>query len=74
VAPEDITAGRARLEAEHGAADEVTMARRVIAQTARRYAALEPHERRRKQWALLARRGFSPETIQEALAAPEAHD
>jgi regulatory protein len=69
VSPADIAAGRARLEAEQGAADEVAMARRVLDQTARRYAALDPQERRRKLWALLARRGFSIDVINEALGA-----
>ena len=68
ISSEDIAMGRARLEAETGAADEVAMARRVLDQTARRYASLEPHERKRKLWALLARRGFSTDVIGEALA------
>lgn len=63
----DIAAGRSRLEAERGATDEVAMARRVLEQTSRRYAALDAHERRRKLWALLARRGFATDVIQEAL-------
>lgn len=67
VSTDDIVAARARLEAEHGGADEVAMARRVLDQTARRYAALEPSERRRKLWALLVRRGFSSDVIREAL-------
>lgn len=68
VSPADIAAGRARLEAERGATDEVAMAQRVLEQTARRYAALGSNERRRKLWALLVRRGFSTDVIQEALA------
>jgi regulatory protein len=68
ISSEDIAMGRARLEAEKGAADEVAMARRVLDQTARRYASLDPYERKRKLWALLARRGFSTDVIGEALA------
>ena len=67
VSPADIAAGRARLEAAQGAIDEVEMARRVLQQTARRYAALDSNGRRRKLWALLARRGFSTDVIREAL-------
>jgi regulatory protein len=67
VAAADISAGRARLEAEQGAVDEAAMARRVLEQTARRYASLEPKERRRRQWALLMRRGFGSDTIEQAL-------
>ncbi len=67
VSSPDIAAARARLEAEQGPADEVSLARRVIAQTARRYAALDPARRRQRLWALLARRGFAPDVIAEAL-------
>ena len=70
VSAEDIAAGRARLEAEQGGpADELAMARRVVEQTARRYAGLEPHERRRKLWALLARRGFPGDVIAQVVGA-----
>lgn len=71
VLPSDIAAARARFEDEQGAADEAAMARRVIDQTARRYAALESRERRRKLWALLSRRGFSPDVIAQALGTTE---
>jgi regulatory protein len=67
ISPEHIAAGRARLEVEKGPTDEVGMARRVIEQAARRYAALEPNERKRKLWALLARRGFATDVIAEAV-------
>ncbi len=67
----DIAAARAALEADQGSADEAAMARRVIEQSARRYAALAPAERRRRLWALLTRRGFGPEVIAAALAEPE---
>ena len=73
VSAEHIAAGRARLEAEQGPTDEIAMARRVVEQTARRYAALEPCERKRKLWAQLARRGFAPDVIVAAIGpAPEA--
>ena len=72
VLPADIAAGRARLEAERGETDEVAMARRVLEQTARRYAALDSYERRRKLWALLTRRGFSTDVIREALGMQES--
>ena len=71
ISPADIAAGRARLEAERGATDELTMARRVLEQTARRYASLAAEERRRRLWALLVRRGFATDTIREALGMHE---
>jgi regulatory protein len=67
VSSEDIAAARARLEDERGAADEVTVARKVVAQAERRYRALEPRVRRQRLWALLARRGFDGDTIESAL-------
>ena len=74
ISAEHIAAGRARLEAEQGPADEIAMARRVVEQTARRYAGLDPYERKRKLWALLARRGFATDVIAAAVGrAPEAH-
>ncbi|HUK63944.1 MAG TPA: regulatory protein RecX [Dongiaceae bacterium] len=65
--PADIAAARERLEQETGGADEVTLARRVLAQGARRLARLDPRVRRRRSWALLARRGFDPDVIEQAL-------
>jgi len=67
VAADDIAAGRARLEAQQGPTDEIAMARRVVEQAARRYAGLEPYERKRKLWALLARRGFATDVIAQAV-------
>lgn len=67
VAPDDIEKARAGFEEERGAADEVAMARRVIAQSERRYAALEPRVRSQRLYALLVRRGFDSEVIAEAL-------
>lgn len=72
VGAEDIAQGRARLEAESGAADEVAAAARVVAQVARRYAALEPRVRRQRLWALLARRGFDGDVIEQALKESQA--
>jgi regulatory protein len=67
VGPEDIAAARAKLEEATGAVDEVAGARRVIEQSARRYAALDARQRRQKLWALLSRRGFDSDTIEQAL-------
>jgi len=64
---EDIERARARFEAEQGPADEVRLARRVAVQAERRYAALDPRVRRQRLYALLARRGFDGDVIQQAL-------
>jgi regulatory protein len=74
VSSPDIVAARARLEADQGPADETSLARRVLAQTARRYAGLEPARRRQRLWALLARRGFAPDVIAEALGTAASAD
>lgn len=47
--------------------DEKEAARRVVEQCSRRYAGLEPAVRRRRLYGLLARRGFSPTTIEEVI-------
>lgn len=67
VEPEVIAAAQARLDAEQGAMDEVAGARTVIAQAGRRLRDLEPRARRQRLYALLARRGFSGDTIEQAL-------
>jgi regulatory protein len=67
VSREDVARARARLEENVGAVDEVAGARRVIQQSARRYAALDPRTRRQRLWALLSRRGFDSDTIEQAL-------
>ena len=67
VGREDIASARVRFEAEQGPADEVRLARRVAEQAARRYAALDPRVRRQRLYALLVRRGFDGDTIQQAL-------
>lgn len=70
----DIAAARERLERETGGADEVTLARRVIAQSARRLERLDPRVRRQRTWGLLARRGFDPDVIEQALREAPAGD
>jgi regulatory protein len=67
VAADDIDRARARFVEEQGGADEVRLARRVVAQVVRRYAALEPRARRQRLYALLVRRGFDGDTIEQAL-------
>jgi regulatory protein len=64
---EDIASARARFEETQGPADEVRLARRVAEQAARRYAGLDPRVRRQRLYALLARRGFDGDVIQQAL-------
>jgi regulatory protein len=68
----DIAAARERMEAETGGADEVSLARRALAQSARRLEKLDPRVRRQRSWALLARRGFDPDIIEQALRAAPA--
>lgn len=51
--------------------DEREAARQVLERCARRYAGLEPAVRRRRLYGLLARRGFSPGTIEEVMAEEE---
>ncbi|MGH3054797.1 MAG: regulatory protein RecX, partial [Gaiellaceae bacterium] len=71
---EDIAAARAKLEENVGPVDEMAGARRVIAQSARRFAALDPRARRQRLWALLSRRGFDSETIERALREPAGNE
>lgn len=72
VGREDIASARTRFEAEQGPADEVRLARRVATQAERRYAALEPRVRRQRLYALLVRRGFDGDTIEQALRQEQA--
>jgi regulatory protein len=72
IADEDIQTARGRLETLQGPADEVALARRVIEQSATRYARLDPYDRRRRLWAMLVRRGFATEIIEQAIAAVAA--
>jgi regulatory protein len=67
VSPDDVASARVRLEAATGEVNEVAGARRVVEQSARRYASLEPRVRRQRLWALLSRRGFDRDTIEAAL-------
>jgi regulatory protein len=71
ISAEDAGTARARLETETGAINEVESARRVLSQVARRYAKLDPRVRRQRLYALLIRRGFEGDTIEQALAAPD---
>jgi SOS response regulatory protein OraA/RecX len=43
------------------------MARRVVSQVAPRYATLDPRVRRQRLYALLVRRGFDGDVIEQAL-------
>jgi len=75
VTPADVAGAFERLaEEDPGARDEVEGARRAVAQAERRYRALDPQLRRRRLYALLARRGFDPDTIAAALEAPPPDD
>jgi regulatory protein len=65
----DAAEARTRLEEIQGAADEVVLARRVLSQVAARYARLDPRVRRQRLYALLLRRGFDVDAIEQALAA-----
>jgi regulatory protein len=67
IAAEDIATARARFIDEQGGADEVRLARRVVSQAERRYAGVEPRVRRQRLYALLVRRGFDGDTIDQAL-------
>lgn len=64
---EHIAEAQARLDEEQGVVDEVAGARRVLAQAERRMRGLDPRQRRQRLYALLARRGFSGDTIDAAL-------
>ena len=68
VGADDIAAARERFEVEQGGpADEGASALRVVQQAERRYAALDPRTRRQRLTALLLRRGFSYETIEQVV-------
>lgn len=75
VSGETIVAAKERFEVEQGgAADETDAARRVIEQAARKYAALDPRVRRQRLTALLLRRGFSYDTIEQVLRGAATAD
>src|SRR4030095_6702074 len=61
----ELENGPRHVEQEPGAADEVTTARRAIAQAARRYASLDPRVRRQRLYAMLMRRGFDGDVIEQ---------
>jgi regulatory protein len=68
VAEADVLAARGLLEQREGGVDEISTARKLIAQAERRYARLEPRVRSQRLYALLARRGYDGEIIRRALA------
>ena len=74
VALDDIAEARKRLEDSVGPVDEIAAARRVLGQSARRYARLDPRTRRQRLWSLLSRRGFDSDTIEHALREETAKD
>lgn len=53
------------------APDELAGAKELVKKYRIRYARLEPDVRKRRLYALLVRRGFSADTIREALSLPE---
>jgi len=67
VSGDDVERAFERFEESLGPADEVRLARRVAEQAARRYARLDPRVQRQRLYALLVRRGFDSETIEQAL-------
>ena len=67
VSAEDAALGRERLELEQGAPDELGAARKALEQAERRFRGLDPRVRRQRRYALLARRGFDSDTIEQAL-------
>jgi regulatory protein len=71
VSAPDFARARTEVEERLGAMDEVASAHRVITQSARRYARLDPRVRRQRLYALLARRGFDGDVIRRALEIPE---
>ncbi len=76
VSADDVSAARERFVAEQGGSDETAAgetaaALRVVRQAARRYATLDPRTRRQRLTALLLRRGFSYDTIEQALRPGE---
>jgi len=74
VGSEDVARAFERLGEESRGPDEVEGARRVVAQAARRYRALDPRTARQRLYALLLRRGFDRGTIEAALKLPPADE
>jgi regulatory protein len=74
VSADDIGEARRRFEEAEGAADETAAAQKVVQQSERRYGALDPRARRQRLTALLLRRGFSYDTIEQVLKATRVAD
>jgi len=70
IGAEDVARAFERQGEEASGPDEVEGARRVVAQAARRYQALDPRTRRQRLYALLLRRGFERAAIEAALKLP----
>jgi regulatory protein len=68
VADEHIVAGRGLIEEREGAADEISVARKLVQQVSARYERFEPRVRSQRLYALLARRGFDGDTIRRVLS------
>jgi regulatory protein len=68
IADADVLAARGLVEQREGGVDELSTARKLIAQAARRYAKLEPRARQQRLYALLARRGYDGDVIRRALS------
>ncbi len=68
VPDEAIVAGRGLIEEREGAADELAVASKLVAQVSARYARFEPRVRNQRLYALLARRGFDGDTIRRVLS------
>src|SRR5205814_8783508 len=62
VGMEDIARAPAEFPASASETNEDDLAQRVVRQAERRYAALEPHVRRQRLYALLVRRGCDGDT------------
>lgn len=69
IGDEAVESARATLEQQGATGDEQAAAAKLVAQAARRYAALEPRVREQRLYALLSRRGFDRDTIRSVLAA-----
>lgn len=68
IGDEAFDSARTALEQQGATGDEHAAAARLVAQAARRYAALEPRVREQRLYALLTRRGFDREVIRAVLA------
>ena len=68
VADEHIVAGRGLIEEREGAADEISVAHKLVQQVRARYERFEPRVRNQRLYALLALRGFAGDTIRRILS------